>query len=254
MPKVVRKPPSKQTRAEKLINLKAARAAKKRGITKKKHRRKQKKPRRYHKAKPIVVRKRRVTKMAKRRRLTNDLTGGTMDVNPQMYTAHLIMSTADEPKTGTIMLPLCRVGPTTQNKSIVIEILKVYCLLSPFADLDSAAELRKEMTCALSTIDHGITVCGMHHSDCFAYFTKFLHGAFTALGTYGDLTGGNACLTLDLTDGAGHGFLVAQDKIYMQVLSRLCDPELGYATVKIYYRFKKISLIEFIGIIGSSVK
>ena len=251
MPKVIRKPPSKQTKAEKLINLKAARAARR-----KKGTRKQRKPRR-RKEIVYVKRKKPITtkRMTKRRRMSyNTLTGGTMDVNPQLYTATLEVTTADEPRTGVIMLPLSRVGPTTQNKSIVIELLKVYCAISGFANIDDPAEIRKEVSCCLSTIDHGITIAGLHHSDVFCYFERHLHGAFTAAGSYGTLLGQNAVMCYDLTDGAGHGFLIAQDKIYMQVRSRLLTPEKAFGTVKLYYRFKKIPLIEFIGIIGSSVK
>jgi hypothetical protein len=54
--------------------------------------------------------------------------------------------------------------------------------------------------------------------------------------------------TDDLTDGAGHGFLVATDQIYAQIAStntgaaQSCD-------VKIMYRWKNVGLQEYIGIV-----
>lgn len=55
---------------------------------------------------------------------------------------------------------------------------------------------------------------------------------------------------LDLTDGAGHGILIATDQIFWQVFSNSFAAAIG-VEVKIMYRMKNISLQEYIGIVQS---
>lgn len=242
MPRVIRKPPSKQTRAERLINLKAARAARK-----SKGRRKQKKPRRI---KQKVKRKVRRKSMAKRRRV-DILTGGTKDVNPQLMTTEATLTTADATESWPIITPIARVGPASSNRATVLEVFKVYANFGPVPPA-AAAQQRMVQSVNLSTIDHGTTSVGMGTPDVFANFERSTHGAFTAAGTYMAKSGGNLTMTFDLTDGAGHGFLIANDTIYMQIISELYTPAKATAAIKMLYRFKSIPLVEYIGIIGST--
>jgi len=190
MPKVIRKPSSKQTRAEKLINLKAARAARKRN----KYRRKQKKPRRIIKKPKRRVRRKRKP-MAKRRR-TNNLTGGTKDVNPQFYT-------------GSIR----EAAPTTwTNVEFVLPINRL---------------------------------------PTFIYFVFNLININKKIpnqGSYGKVHKAITCT--DLTDGAGHGILVATDTFQVAIQSQ------GYVAAQVYgfkilYRMKTVGLVEYIGIVQS---
>lgn len=55
---------------------------------------------------------------------------------------------------------------------------------------------------------------------------------------------------MDLTDKAGHGFLVATDQIYAYIQSaNLGDNVTGY--MRVQYRFKEVTLQEYIGIVQS---
>lgn len=60
----------------------------------------------------------------------------------------------------------------------------------------------------------------------------------------------------DLTDGAGHGVLIATDNIWCTAFINGACPDIGTtasATIfaDLLYRFKKISLQEYIGIVQS---
>lgn len=61
----------------------------------------------------------------------------------------------------------------------------------------------------------------------------------------------------DLTDGAGHGVLIATDNIYlsMTLLSASIDggsyTSNGQARADLLYRFKDVTLTEYIGIVQS---
>lgn len=61
----------------------------------------------------------------------------------------------------------------------------------------------------------------------------------------------------DLTDGAGHGLLVATDSIWLtQYLSIAAAGSIGFTSsigtiAEIIYRFKKVTLQEYIGIVQS---
>lgn len=60
----------------------------------------------------------------------------------------------------------------------------------------------------------------------------------------------------DLTDGAGHGLLVATDNIWLTCQVGATAPGLaitvsGLVVLDIFYRFKKVTLQEYIGIVQS---
>jgi len=59
-------------------------------------------------------------------------------------------------------------------------------------------------------------------------------------------------IQIDLTDGAGHGMLVATDNLYLTIFAASATvPFTGAVTCKCMYRFKKVSLQEYIGIVQS---
>lgn len=59
-------------------------------------------------------------------------------------------------------------------------------------------------------------------------------------------------IEFDLTDGAGHGILVAVDKFYAQIHSTyVAWGGTGGIDFKFLYRFKKVSLAEYVGIVQS---
>lgn len=54
----------------------------------------------------------------------------------------------------------------------------------------------------------------------------------------------------DLTDGAGHGIIVATDNIYVTLFSAGTGVA-AEVDVKIMYRFKNVALAEYIGVVQS---
>lgn len=62
----------------------------------------------------------------------------------------------------------------------------------------------------------------------------------------------------DLTDGAGHGLLVATDNIFLSVqttniafVGESADSIVGFVAADLIYRFKEVALAEYIGIVQS---
>ena len=65
--------------------------------------------------------------MAKRAAYGRDtLTGGTRDVNPQYLHGSVQMSAANTITEQVLATPIVRVGPQSNGKAIIMEILKVY--------------------------------------------------------------------------------------------------------------------------------
>lgn len=54
----------------------------------------------------------------------------------------------------------------------------------------------------------------------------------------------------DLTDGAGHGILIATDQIFVQMKSQATGTA-NSAYIKLCYRWKNVGLSEYIGIVQS---
>jgi len=245
---VVRKPPSQQTRAEKLKNLKAARLARKRNI-----RRKSAGKRNIRKRRKAVTRvyvNNPVRRRMKRRRTSNPgnhLTGGTKDINPQYYSGYSVQTANDTTSTSTYVVPVPRysAGPT---QSIVMEVLKVYFDTPEPIALASDTEKIHSVRVIFSTKDHATTEAAFSASDVFAKYTSDSVGAFTAAGTYRMIRQEPFCY--DCSDGMGHGILIASDTFSVQIASTGTGQTNG-CSWKLLYRFKRVSLSEYIGIVQS---
>ena len=82
----------------------------------------------------------------------------------------------------------------------------------------------------------------------FAWAEFSVRNAFTAGGSVAQVQDINQ--VIDLTDGTGHGILIATDNIYVT-----CS-ESGYAAAhpiafKLLYRLKTVSLSEYVGMVQS---
>lgn len=187
--------------------------------------------------------------MPKRSR-SDVLTGGTNDVNPQYLSGTFNLSAANTLTEVTIGTPIVRVGPQTGGEAIIMELLKLYVDF-PGADAAVAAQTIRSMFFALSTSPSGGTPAQRFISDpqCLARINKVLVNAFTAAGT-GQLEENFDPQVWDFTDGAGHGVLVATDNLYCQA-STNNQAAASRFDFKILYRFKKVSLAEYIGIVQS---
>ena len=188
-------------------------------------------------------------KMSRKRVATSDqLTGGTKDVNPQTMSGFLVLSAANTTTSAAQGTPIVRVGPQTGNDAIIMEILKIWADM-PIQDLENAAVTTRSCILALTTYDPSTAAVSFADPRCLAMFRHEIRNAFTAAGT-GILDIQEDPREMDLTDGAGHGMLVATDNIYLQGQSAGFTAAVRF-NWKILYRFKRVSLVEYIGIVQS---
>ena len=229
--------PKRKCTKKQLRNLAKGRAKRLRNLKKRR-----KRPARKRKRKPIKRRK----PMAKRRRTSNTLTGGTGDVNPQFMTLQFTPAIPGVVQTVPFITAINRL-PSTYQKLVVMEVLKVFYEYPDCPPVASAIEIARTCTMGVSTQDHGTTPITWAMPDVFSMNTRQLYGAFTALGSIVGQT--DQMIVQDLTDGCGHGVLVATDTIYGQL-----SGDVVFAThykVKILYRMKNVTLTEYIGIVQS---
>lgn len=179
---------------------------------------------------------------------SNDLTGGTGDVNPQWLSDTAAQSAADTTTTTQLTLPIQRIASNSPGQAIVMEVLKVFVQIPTFGSIASAAETTDTQNLIFSTRNTGTTNQSWGDPQVFAEARAIRQGAFTAAGTYGYQE--YPLISMDLTDGAGHGILIATDQIFVQAISTGTGNTNTYQ-YKILYRWKRVSLAEYIGIVQS---
>lgn len=180
-----------------------------------------------------------------KKRAGESLTGGTGDVNPQYLHGLVTQSGADATTTSQFALPIQKVQ-SGGKQATIIELLKVFVDF-PTPSALGAAQQQQSMELNFSTISFGTTQIQWSEPNCFAKASRIQGGAFTATGSmlaYDDA--GPYCL--DLTDGAGHGILIATDNIFAQAFST-GSGNTNTMRFKLLYRFKKVGLLEYIGIV-----
>lgn len=171
------------------------------------------------------------------------LTGGTGDVSPQLLTASVTLTAANTYTEATIPIPIARFQ-LRKGKSIIAEILDVAFFHGAKDNNPAAAGEISVSSAQLSTISLASLQLGDPHVFCASQLEY--RGAFTAAGSYFAVHTDPIVVPLD--DGAGHGYLVATDNIY---LSYVTSNYTAAATLnaKIKYRFKMVDLEEYIGIV-----
>lgn len=175
------------------------------------------------------------------------LTGGTRDVSPQLFHMRATQTAADTTTTETFPVPIQRLP--FGNRAQVMEVLKAYFVTTSLPAIASATEIQDVIQIFITTTSFGTTATNFGEPRVFAHYVKNQRGAFTAAGTYG-MTQDDEPFQLDLTDGAGHGILVATDNIFMQIASSGTGAS-NTANVKLLYRWKNVPLQEYIGIVQS---
>jgi len=186
------------------------------------------------------------------------LTGGTGDVNPQWLGTGDLTFTGTTPVNSVIAiaipLPIQRLNQA--GKAQVLEVLKVMWRMSiPF----NAASLglnnwggNAYLTTSqlLADID---AINAPKTGKCIDFETEFLsiyqsHITPDTIVVQSD----DRPVTHDLTDGAGHGVLVGTDVIYLNLWVPTGFTNISTAVqARILYRFKDVSLAEYIGIVQS---
>lgn len=183
----------------------------------------------------------------KRQRAEESLTGGTGDVSPQWMSFNATQSAADTTTTTTQAVPVQRLRQGTRAQ--VMEVLRVHFFFPPLPVGASATEAYDEISTYLSTTSFGTTATNYGEPRVFSGGLISQRHAFTAGGTYMSEKTPEP-LHFDLTDGDGHGVLIATDSIYAQVNS-VSTGSANTMRIKILYRWKNVSLQEYIGIVQS---
>lgn len=176
---------------------------------------------------------------------SRQLTGGTGDVSPQILTSPVLNLTAANAFTETrVDLPVNRF-PESNGKVVIIEVLKVWFFMS---EADSNPIAGGNLTLAAARISTASNTAAIALSDSrtFASQEKNYRGAFTAGGSYYAVS--IEPQEINLTDGAGHGVLIATDAIWFGFITTNFTAA-GSAFFKMLYRFKRVGLQEYIGIL-----
>lgn len=186
------------------------------------------------------------------------LTGGTRDLNPQVLI--LPITTTGGTASGTfgagvsrVQLPVPRYS-AKNGRSIVMEVLGlefIYNQLPQPQLVDGSSNIFGAMVTTSSGVPTSLAQVvqdtGCVDIDVQAYVVKVGAGLAPLLYTP------NATYYEDLTDGAGHGILVASDAISFITFDNNNSGAVQtvQATAKLTYRFKEVSLTEYIGIVQS---
>lgn len=184
--------------------------------------------------------------MTKRGR--NSLTGGTGDVNPQFMSGSITQAATNIQLTNAYVSPIAKGIFSSKGRATVMEVLKIFVQFSPYQDLGAGhATYARRIGFGTKEKDAGAVInCSV--PDLFLFWEDNLMGAFTALGSVTEQI--KNCYVLDLSDGQGHGILVAGDYIYV-TFGTTAFPAVSNAFWKIMYRFKNVALTEYIGIVQS---
>jgi len=177
-------------------------------------------------------------------RSRNSLTGGTGDVNPQILCSSVTQTTADTTVVGTINLPISRL-PTSNGSAIVIEILRVTFIVT---NTSIPAGATVTQTRALTTNPSTTMTPAQTFVDQRAVAVRY--DQLTVATSVGFIDQAEQTADIDLTDGAGHGLLVGTDNLYLYYNSTNTTAATTL-TCRVLYRWKRVPLAEYIGIVQS---
>jgi len=179
------------------------------------------------------------------KRSSSSLTGGTGDVNPQWFNMTTSTIAADTYVQTLFPLPVQRL--LQNNRSQVMEVLKIFFQVDPSIGT-AAAQTNFQKLVQITTKSQTAAVTLSEPTLVMnARFDSF--NAFTATGTYAAFSPKNP-VEYDLTDGCGHGLLVATDNLYIGYDTNNVGA-VSTASCKILYRWKNVSETEYVGIVQS---
>jgi len=140
----------------------------------------------------------------------------------------------------SINLPKPVLG-TSKSQATIIEMLRVWFYSAHNSTQNSS------MNIFLSTRSIEQSFAGHIDPATIASCVRLVHKS--ASGTEGVIEQ-DWPIEIDLTDGAGHGVLVATDKMYLSVWSESTG-DTNDVTCKILYRYKTVGITEYVGIVQS---
>jgi len=175
--------------------------------------------------------------MPRIRRGDGTLTGGLGDVNPALLSTTVTQSGNDTATTLTIQTPVTVVAG--RGTSDVMEILKVFFYFD--IGVEAVASTVVSLKCYLSTKNFNTTAPSLQFGDALVFAGASCISQTTQVTAVGEeVTQWNMPIVMDLSDGAGHGFLVATSNIYA-LLGSANTSATNSCRIKILYRLKKVT-------------
>jgi len=188
-----------------------------------------------------------VPQMSKRSRSVSSFLGG--DVNPQIITMTTGLATAqDDYVVNTVSLPIARIGGS-KNKAVVMEILRIAWYLALVNANDPTATDWAFLSLNSNRADDDVSTLATMEEDVVDPLTFGMVGDHRGVATQGG-NSRNLMITIDLSDGAGNGMLVAVDRIFI-VGGNVAGAGPGSYTAKVTYRLKEVGIQEYVGIVQS---
>ena len=181
----------------------------------------------------------------KRGRAKDQLTGGSGDVNPQTVSVRVTQAVPTTTILAQFPIPIPRL-PTREGKNLVIELLWVeYFELSAYQPVLNTTAFTLCLLTTTGALSSSIALALLDPRSLSQYYRANVNGA-----NIDGVSNTQQYFIDDLTDGAGHGLLLATDQFYLQLYSlNLGAP--ADVVVKFAYRWKEVSLVEYIGIVQS---
>lgn len=210
-----------------------------------------------------MSKKRRGSTSAKNSAENKLLTGGSNDVNPQLLRLTLSTTTNgtvnDEVAGGTWLYYSMPLPPFySADKPYLIEVLKVrWGMRNPNVNTGNAEGQKLGTITAVlyQGLLSGDLAPDIPPADPFQ-ISRHTEGTWYATGG-GVMTGflrDTSPMTDDLTDGAGHGFLVANQQLAISVQWSNVMGGIPYTiSCWILYRYKEVDLGEYLGILQSQM-
>jgi len=193
-----------------------------------------------------------------RKRQDAGLTGGTGDVNPQLFRFPLIersAGTADQNAEVTVPTPLPGFNAVAANKAVVMEVLRVFFSAEySFAVSATNVQLQTIAFLAGGAAPSGAYVRAAWASPRVIAVHQWRKDTRNSSSAVEGSSSSDSTWSVDLTDGAGHGFLLAAPNV---TLEWRLDAGGGvtlnssYYSCAFLYRFKEVALSEYIGILNS---
>jgi hypothetical protein len=174
----------------------------------------------------------------------DSLTGGTRDVNPQFLSIHVTQTAADAATVIAQPLPIPRF-PTAANRNLVMEFLYIdYYHINPVIPA-AGTQASNLVTVTTSPTVYASVSAALQDTRLVDAWSKL-----TITSTLAGFIQMETEFSDELYDSAGHGILVATDFINIGVYSATTAVANEYI-LKIAYRWKEVTLAEYIGIVQS---
>ena len=171
-----------------------------------------------------------------------ELTGGSGDVNPQWVGFSAVQGANDQFTETSFDLPVNPTMGGRANKAIVVEILRVQFIWALDATQSPSTPQRWSAHLQAGAGEGSILLSEIQTSTS----TIIVDQALTIQAGAGSTVAFRDASTLyDLTDGAGHGVIVAakNDTVGISTFNTAVS---NRVTVRILYRYKEVGLTEFI--------